>query len=405
MIRQGTQNGRRRRRFVAGTGAAALLVVGAQVAGAHDSVPVVPEVWPGTARLLVVDNAASQLLTVDLPDATVTTRTSLPPKTLVFGVSDSGRYAVAIRGRDTDRQFVSVLATGVEADGLRRPYIAKTLLLGAIIGGLEDGRLTQLWGRDVLIAEATGTALRFDEEALAPTSAFVSEPFALGLADHTHLVPDGDAVWVQSLGNGAVRRLDRDGAELSRLVCPVGHGAAEDPGTGRAFFACVGDVLAVADGAQLARIPYPGTERIGTFLHGDGVLFGLSDGVTAVQVLDPSALTLRSVPLNGTAIGSAVSADGSRLFVLLTSGALQIRSGTDGRLLRQVNVGPAFPELDETTAAAIMPDMVARGDQLYVSLPHKGRLVEVDWRKGCVTRTVKVGGMPTRLAVVEAAGS
>ena len=102
---------------------------------AHGAAPEWAEVWTGEARLFVADNARSEIVAVDLPDGQVTARIGVPPKTMILALSPDHDHLVAIRGRDVDRQHISVIATGVEADGFRRPYIAKTLLLGKAIGG------------------------------------------------------------------------------------------------------------------------------------------------------------------------------------------------------------------------------------------------------------------------------
>jgi hypothetical protein len=58
--------------------------------------------------------------------------------------------------------------------------------------------------------------------------------------------------------------------------------------------------------------------------------------------------------------------------------------------------------MEEDVSGAIMPAIVAHGDHLYVSLPHRGLIMDVNWQKGKVVRNLLVGGMPTRLVLVKA---
>lgn len=379
-----------------------VLSAGRDLVLAHGAAPEWAEVWTGEARLFTADNARSEIVAVDLPDGQVTARIGVPPKTMILALSPDHAYVVAIRGRDVDRQHVSVIATGVDSDGFHRPYVAKTLLLGKAIGGAHGGHLGEMWGKLFLSAEGAGKVYLFPAQALEAQSAFAPDVLDLGAADHYDFMPMDDGVWVGALRTGAVRLLNREGKEVVRHPCPVFHGMTYDAKTRRAFFACAKDVLVVEDRQIKTRIPYPISERIGTFIETAAGFFGASEGVTNLQRLDPVALKLTPVPLKSTLMAHGTSEDGQFVFTLLQNGMLEVRDGRRGELVRNIQLGPSLPEMEEDVSGAIMPDIVAHGDHLYVSLPHRGLIMDVDWQKGKIVRKLLVGGMPTRLVLVKA---
>ncbi|MGQ9492048.1 MAG: hypothetical protein ACUVS6_15400 [Anaerolineae bacterium] len=224
----------------------------------------------------------------------------------------------------------------------------------------------------------------------------------MGAADHYDFMPMDDGVWVGALRTGAVRLLDPKGKELVRHPCPVFHGMTYDAKTKRAFFACAKDVLVVEDQQIKTRIPYPISERIGSFIETSAGFFGTSEGVTNLQRLDPVAMKLTPVPLKSILMAHGTTEDGEFMFTLLQNGMLEVRDGQRGELVRSIQIGPPLPEMEEDVSGAIMPAIVVHGDYLYVSLPHRGLIVEADWQKGKVVRNLLVGGMPTRLVLVKA---
>ncbi len=368
---------------------------------AHAPVPERPEVYTPLARLFVVDNAspeAAQVLALDLPEGKVVARLGLPPRVMSLGALPSGRYLVATRGRDTDRQWVSVIYTGKEEGGWRRPVVAKSLLLGRGMGGFEGQSLAQLWGLPFLVAKREGVLFRFPEEALAPNAPFQAETLSLGQPDHYHFLElDGERVAVGYLRQGRVRVLDRKGQVLGEAACPVLHGEAHHGD--RIFWACARDVLVMDHrGQEVQRLAYPLKERIGAFLKGQGAYFGYSDRVTHLQRLDPAGPSLTPIPLGGHLVRA--KGYGEVLLVLLEEGILQVRSGEDGRLLRQVRVDRGFPEMDEDVGGAILPDIARLEERAYVSLPHRGLVAEVDWKGGRLLRYLRTGGMPTRMVLL-----
>ncbi|AFV77363.1 hypothetical protein Theos_2377 (plasmid) [Thermus oshimai JL-2] len=375
----------------------ALLLLG------HAAVPEREEVYRETrARLFALDNRAgeTQVVAVDLPQGEVVARLSAPPRGMSLVATPSGRYLLLSRGRDTDRQWLTVLWTGKEEGGFRRPVVAKSLLQGR---GWNIGHGSEAYthgGRLLAFAERDGIALLFPEEALAPEAAFTPERIPLPNPDHYYLVeaPEGTYLALLARGQVVLYQGRLGGEEMARFPCPVEHGEAHDPKTGRSFFACARDVLVTEGGQVLARLAYPVGERIGAFLEGREVFFGYSDGVTHLQRLDPRALSLTPIALGGVFVRG--KSDGERLFVLLQDGRLQVREAREGRLLREVRVSRPLPEADEDTGGAILPDIALWDGRAYVSLPHLGLMAEVDVGRGRVARFLRVGGSPTRMVLV-----
>lgn len=375
----------------------------ASLALGHAAVPERPEAFQAEARLFVLDNRpeASRVVAVDLPGGRVVAEVSVPPRGMSLVATPSGRYLLVSRGRDTDRQWLTVIWTGKEEGRWSRPVVAKSLLLGRGWNIGHGHEAYTLGDRLLAFAEREAVAFRFPEESLAPEAPFQAERIRLPNPDHYHVVEAPEGVYLTLLARGQVLLMDRGLKEArASFPCPIEHGEAFHEGTGRSFFACAKDVLALEGGKELKRLPYPVGERIGAFLEGDGVFFGYSDSVGHLQRLDPVALSLTPVPLGGVFLRG--KGDGKRLYVLLTDGRLQVREAREGRLLKEVRVSRPFPEMDEDTGGAIYPDLAPWPERglVYVSLPHLGLLAEVDVERGRVVRYLRVGGSPTRMVLV-----
>ncbi|MFN4232840.1 MAG: hypothetical protein ACK4EW_07540, partial [Thermus sp.] len=239
------------------------------------------------------------------------------------------------------------------------------------------------------------------EGSLDPKEAFQAERLRLPNPDHYHVVEAPEGTYLTLLARGQVVLFDPLlKEERARFPCPIQHGEAFHKATGRSFFACAKDVLALEGGRELGRLAYPVSERIGAFLEGEEALFGYSDGVQHLQRLDPRALSLTPVALGGVFIRG--KSDGQQLYILLTDGRLQVREAREGRLLREVRVGRPFPEMDEDTGGAIYPDIAPWPEKglAYVSLPHLGLVAEVDVERGRLVRYLRVVGSPTRMVLV-----
>lgn len=376
------------------------------LAWAHAPVPEVPETFLAEARLFVLDNrpGESRLLALDLPEGKEVAHLSLPPRGMSLAVTPSGRFLLVSRGRDTDRQWLTVVWTGKEEGRWSRPVVAKSLLAGR---GWNLGRSPKAYvyqGNLLAFSERTGEALLFPEAALAPEAAFAPQRLRLPNPDHYHLLEAPEGSYLALLRRGQVvlypNHLGRE--EGGRFSCPAVHGEAFHRATARSFFACALEVLVLEGGKERSRIPYPvAEERIGAFLEGDGVFFGYSDEVRHLLILDPQALTLSPIPLGGVFLRGA--SDGKHLLVLLTDGRLQVREAGAGKLLRELRVAPEpFPEVHEDTGGAAYPDIALWPERnlAYVSLPHLGGVAEVSLGEGRVLRQLKIGGQPTRLALV-----
>jgi hypothetical protein len=372
----------------------------------HGAVPEVPEAYSSEARLFALDNRPqhARLLALDLPRGQVVAELSLPPRGMSLVATPSGRYLLVARGRDTDRQWLTVVWTGKEEGRWSRPVIAKSLLLGR---GWNIGHGSEAYthgGRLLAFAERDAVAFLFSEEGLAPEAAFQAERVRLPNPDHYHVVEAPEGTYLTLLARGQVALYPKGlrGEEAGRFPCPVEHGEAFHPETGRSFFACARDVLVLEGGKERARLAYPvAGERIGAFLKGEGAFFGYSDGVKHLQRLDPTTLSLTPIPLGGVFIRG--KSDGKRLYILLTDGRLQVREARNGNLLKEVRVAAKpFPEMDEDTGGAIYPDMALWPERglAYVSLPHLGLVAEVDVERGRVARYLRTGGSPTRLVLV-----
>ncbi|GAA5335238.1 MULTISPECIES: hypothetical protein [Thermus] len=369
----------------------------------HAAVPERPEAFEAEARLFVLDNRPgySRLLALDLPGGQAVAELSLPPRGMSLVATPSGRYLLVSRGRDTDRQWLTVVWTGKEEGRWSRPVIAKSFLLGRGWNIGHGSEAYTLGGKLLAFAERDALAFRFDEEALDPKAAFQAETLRLPNPDHYHVVEAPEGTYLTLLARGQVVLFDRElRAERGRFACPVEHGEAFHPETGRSFFACAKDVLVLEGGRELARLAYPVGERVGAFLKGDGVFFGYSDKVTHLQRLDPRGPQLTPIPLGGALLRA--KADGKRVYVLLTDGRLQVLEGREGKLLRELRLARPFPEMEEDTGGAIYPDLAPWPERglLYVSLPHLGLVAEVDGERGRVVRYLHTGGSPTRLVLV-----
>jgi hypothetical protein len=373
-------------------------------ASAHAPAPVRAEVWSAEERLFAIDNARGEVVVVDLPDGQVVNRIPVPPKTMMIGRTDDGAYVLAVRGRDTDRQYVTVIASGVEADGMRRPYVAKTLLLGQSVGGIHGTHVPELWGKLYLVVEQEGKLVRFDRAGLAPEAAFTTDVLPLGRPDHVDPHEMGQYVWAGGIRQGLVKLLDQQGRSVATFPCKNLHGVAVDKKTGRSFFGCLDCVLVVEDQKEKTRLKYSIDERVANFMTGNGAYIGAGEGSKHVQVVDPEKLTLKAVPLEGTLVTRVAAEDGKHIFLLLKNGNLEVRDGRTAELIRSIKVTTPFPPMEEDVRGAILPNICVWEGRAYVSLPQWGMIAEVDWVKGKLLRNVMVGGSPSRLLIIEAQG-
>lgn len=380
------------------------------LAAAHGPVARTAEGQATEARLFTSDSATGEVVAIDLPGGNVIARLATPPHVLSFGLDAAGRHVYAMRGRNTDRDTISVIDTGFDDTGLARfPTVVRTFT-GRAPGGVRDGRLSAVGGRDAIFHEAAGELEILGAGELASLGAVPTTRLKLAAPDHYHYLEAGDSLYVGHLAKGFVQVLDRaSGAETARIgPCPVLHGMAKDEASGRLFFACMRDVLVIGTrGAEasreVARIPYPSTQRIAFFLHGaDGVLWGKSEGaIPALLRLDPAQQPygLEAVPVDAS-IQQGTTPDGARLLVYSRNGTLDLRDGRTGRLQRQLTISKPFDtEYHEHVDKALLPDIVATAERAWITIPPEGVIVEVDLVAGKETRRIAVGGQPTRLVL------
>jgi len=394
--------------------AGVLLLALTSLALAHGPVPRVADQKPVEARLFIADSATSEVVVVDLPGGEVVTRLSTPPFTLSFGLAGDERHVFALRGRDTDLDTVTVIATGLDrATGMARfPYVVRTFI-GHAPGGIRDDYLAQVGGQDAILNEETAEMLIFGSNEFGGLAEVPARRIPLLVPDHYHYLEAGEKLYVGHLARGLVQIIDRASAEeVGRIErCPVLHGMAKDQRSGRLFFACRRDVMVVGTrGAEadqeVARIPYPDEQRIGVFQQGQGrVVFGSTEGANpAILRLNMAREPYRfqSIPVDA-AIQRGGTRDGRFVLLYTRAGQLEVRNGRSGRLLRTVTISAPFDsEYHEHVDKALLPAIATIGHTAWVTIPPEGVLVEVDIRRGTILRRIELGGEPTRLLIVQA---
>lgn len=379
---------------------------------AHGPIARENDARPTSGRLFTSDSATGEVVALDLPGGEVVTRLATPPLILSLGLGHEGRYVFAMRGRNTDRDTITVIDSGFEGGGLAHvPAIVRTFT-GTAPGGIRDGFLSTVAGRNAIFQESAGEIEVLEGDGFGSLAAIGLRRIKLAAPDHYHYLEAGRYLYVGHLAKGFVQILDaKSGREKARIGgCPVLHGMAADAASGRLFFACMNGVLVVGTrgkemNREVARIPYPGKQRIAAFRHGaNGVLWGSSEGANpTLQRLDPAVqpFAFQSVPVE-SAIQQATSEDGRYLFVYLRNGKLEIRDGASGALLRDVTVSRPFEsEYHEHVDKALLPDIVSEGKLAWVTIPPEGVIVEVDVEDGREVRRFPVGGQPTRLVLVK----
>ena len=383
----------------------------------HGPVDRESEAQASQGRLFAADAATGEVIVIDLLDGDTIVRLTTPPYVMQLGLSSDGQYLFAMRGRSTDRDWVTIIHTGfdVTSDKVRPPYVARTFL-GFDPGGVSNGRLATVGGKDAIFMEDTGEIIVFESNGFSGFDEVEVRKYELAAPTHYQYLETGDNLYVGHLEQAFVQVLNREsGAEVARISgCTQLHGKALDPSTGRLFFPCQTDVMVIGtQGAEanreVGRINYPDSQRVGSLLKGkDRVFWGRVEGIlTMLYRLDAAhePYAFEILPVEDS-IQQNVSEDGSLLLVLTKAGVLQIRDGGSGELIRTVTVSKPFDqELCENVGKAILPDIVTLGDRAYVSLPHEGRIAVVHLSDGAVIRHLQVGGEPTRLVLVQAGGT
>lgn len=393
----------------------ALLSMCSAAASAHGPVARKAEAQPTAARLFTSDSASGEIVAVDLPDGAVAARLATPPHVLTLGVAADGRHVFAMRGRNTDRDTITVIDSGLDAAGNARfPAIVRTFT-GSSPGGVHDGHLAAVGGRNAIFQEGVGEIEVLGDGEFGSLGAVATRRIRLAAPDHYHYLEAGDYLYVGHLAKGMVQVIDRASGEQAAVIggCPVLHGMAEGPASGRLFFACMRDVLVVGTrgdelNREVGRIAYPSAQRIGIFLKGaDGVLWGKTEGaIPALQRFDTrrEPYAFDTIPVDSS-IQQATSEDGRRLFVYSRKGTLDVRDGASGELRHQLRISKPFDaEYHEHVDKALLPDIVSAGDRAWISIPPEGVIVEIDAAAGRELRRIATGGQPTRMVLVRPSG-
>ena len=378
----------------------------------HGEVDRVTEAKPGHIRILTADAGSGEIITFDLPEGQVVSKILAPRYTITIGLSSDHQHLYVIRGRSTDRDWVTVIDTGVTpgSRSIRPPFVARTLPAEAASGPFHNVMPT-IGGKDFLFMEDSGEMVVMEDENFATYDTVPVRRYKLAAPDHYFYLETEDNFYIGHLRRGFVQVLNKEtGAEVARIAgCPALHGKAKDPVTGRLFFACNPNIMVVGtrgDEANqvLTRISYPGDLRVGAFLKGKGrVLWGFTEGtVHLVYRFDTSKEPYELQPVSvGASLRQEVTDDGGLLLSLTRGGVLQIRDGDSGKLLRAVVIADPFTQpLHEMVDKAVLPDIGVLGERAFVTLPHQGRIAEVDLTAGELIRHYDIGGSPTRLVVI-----
>lgn len=349
-------------------------------------------------------------------------RLSTPPAPISLARSADGRFALALRGRSTDRDHVTVIDTAYdEASGeARRPFVSRTFLAHAP-GGVSGGRLPEVMSTIGVAEEETGRMYLLNPAEISGLGRAVTGELEFRQPDHYAFVTgaDGDGREVLHAGHlraGGVQVLDPATGEERAWYggCPGLHGGVADATGTRALFGCGDGLLVVpidpAADIPEQRIPYPADGRVASFHRGHGsVIWGSTEGAqravhridTAVETPSIERVELARRLSPRTSIRTATTPGGEYLLVLTHQGFLQIRDGGTGALLREVPMGQRFDQdFHEHTDRATAPDLAATANHVYVSLPDAGRIVTVDLTSGKVTDRMRVSGMPTRMVLL-----
>jgi hypothetical protein len=383
-------------------------------ASLHGGVERISETFEADVRMFVADASNGDVAVVDLPRHEVVERISTPAYVMILGLTDDGRHCFAMRGRDTDRDYVTIIHTGYDPTSLdlRLPFVTRTFV-GNSPGGTHGGHMATVGGNTSLNNELIGEMMIF--QGPIPDNGLAALPtrtIRLAQPDHYHGYDVNGRLYVAHLRGGFIQVLDPNtGLELDRIPgCPRVHGTALDETTGRLFFGCSNHTMVVGTQVDeqtqvVARIPYPREDqRVGSYLKGtNGIFWGSTEGaLPAIYKLDTltEPYQFEEVPVD-VSLRRATSDDGAFLLTLTPDGAFQIRDGETGDLIHSVPVAAEFPDLHETVGKAINPDIETLNNIAYVSIPHEGRIAEVDLLQGILLHNITIGGEPVRMVLLD----
>lgn len=382
---------------------------------AHGPVARVSEAAEFGARLFAADAATGEVVTIDFPAGKLVNRLSTPPFIMNIGLGRNQRYLFAMRGKDTDRDLITIIDTGIDSSKPEAypPYISRTIS-GDSPGGIDNGLMPSVGQRDAIIMGNSAEIIVMNDDNYSGMTAIQSSTYKLASPDHHNYAESSGYLYVSHLRAGMIQILDASTRQDIKRIssCPYAHGAIADEQTGRVLFGCGNSTVIIGSrgeetNRELGRINYPGEIRAAAFLQGrNRILWALTEGtLPSLYRLDlkvePWAFDVLPVP---QAIRQQVTTDGNYLLVYTRSGELQIHDGDSGELLRKLTISlPVEAVLDEHVDKAILPDIITFNGTAFVSLPYEGSIVEVDIELGTIVKVLDVGGEPTRLAVIAGA--
>jgi len=391
-----------------------LLFLIPSLAMAHGPVDRQSEVQDTEMRIFIADELTGDLSSLDLPSGTITSRLSTPKHVMSMSLSQDGKHLFVMRGRDSDRDRVSIINTGFDKEKLevRPPYLARTIPAPSPGPGNVTGSMLSVDGKDALFIEDKAELIVFLKNDFTGLNEVATRVYKLAAPDHYSYLEDRDFLYVGHLRRGFIQIINKEtGLEETKIPgCPVVHGKVKDDTTGRLFFACAADILVVGTkGIEthkiVGRIPYPNKQRVGAFFKAaNGIIWAYTEGVLpAIYRLNfnNSPYNLETIAISPS-MRQYVSKEMNMLLSLTRSGWLALHDANTGNLIKKIKVStPFIGEFHEHVGKAILPDIKTIGDQAFISITHEGKVVQVDLKEEKVLKTFDVGGKPTRLMAIK----
>ena len=177
-------------------------------ASAHEDVERTAEGDNIQARLFAADASNGDVVAVDIPYGEEITRLSTPPYMIYLALGGNNRYIYAMRGRNTDRDWVTVIETGFTPgdDTIRPPNIARSFV-GNVPDGVQHGHTATVKGKDAIIMEGDAELVIFDDPDFSGFGEISVRRFPLSVVDHFHFLEAGDHLYIGHLGHGYVQVL------------------------------------------------------------------------------------------------------------------------------------------------------------------------------------------------------
>jgi YVTN family beta-propeller protein len=292
---------------------------------------------------------------VAIGNTTITVKSGAAVKVVPVNVSVGGHPTGAFR--------VDVVEGG-------RPFAVRVSANGVLLVGEQDN---DILGRyDLPSTEGTATIAVGDD----PTDVNFSA--------------DGRRAYVTNQMSGTLGVID---VAMNKQVSTIPIGSmpfrvAPSRDGSRIYVTTAGGDLVTVNAATLTTTELAlGGALNGLAVHPSRPLVYVTATSGMLYEVSETAGLLRTVSTEGRAQEVVVSADGTRLYVTIENGPLEIRATSDLGLIATI------PEATGAFGAALTPD----GTQLYVTQPNVGRVLVIDVATNAVLRTIN-GGRPRRIA-------